>query len=55
MQRLFSIVISGNRRPGGELLDTQRAGILSSVEAGKKKTEIASKYYCSRRAVYNTI
>ena len=55
MQRLFGTVISGNRRPGGELSDTQRAGILSCVEAGEKKTEIASKYHCSRRAIYTII
>jgi len=55
MQRSFGTVISGNRRPGGELSDTQRAGILSYVEAGKKKAKIASKYHCSHRAIYNTI
>jgi len=55
MQRLFGTVISRNRRPGGELSDAQRAGILSYVEAGEKKAEIASKYHCSRRTIYNTI
>ncbi|OCK94684.1 uncharacterized protein K441DRAFT_719964 [Cenococcum geophilum 1.58] len=55
MQRSFGTVISGNRRPGGELSDAQRAGILSSVEAGEKKTKIASKYHCSCRVVYNII
>ena len=55
MQRSFGTVISGNRRPGGELLDAQQAGILSCIEAGEKKTEIMSKYYCSRRAIYNII
>jgi len=55
MQRLFSIVISRNRRPGGELLDMQRAGILSYIEAGEKKAKIASKYHCSRYAIYTTI
>jgi len=42
MQRLFGTEISGNRRPGVELSDTQRAGIFSAVEAGEKKTEIAA-------------
>jgi len=55
MQRSFGTVISGNRRPGGELSDAQRAGILSCVEAGEKKAEIASKYHCSRCTIYNTI
>jgi len=55
MQRSFGIVISGNRRPSNELLDTQRARILFYVEAGKKKTEITSKYHCNRYIIYNTI
>jgi len=55
MQRLFGTVISGNRRPGGELSDAQRARILSYIEAGKKKAKIASKYHCSRCTIYNTI
>jgi len=55
MQRLFGTVISGNRRLSSELLDTQQARILSYVKAGKKKAEIASKYYYSRRAIYNII
>jgi len=55
MQRSFGTEISGNRRPGAELLDTQRAGILSAVEAGEKKTEIAARYRVSRRVIYSTI
>ena len=55
MQRLFGTVISRNRRPGGELSDLQQAGILSCVEAGEKKAEIASKYHCSCYAIYTTI
>jgi hypothetical protein len=50
MQRSFSTEISGNRRPGVELLDIQRAGILSAVEVGEEKTEIVTS-----RIVYNTI
>jgi len=37
MQRLFGTVISRNKRPSGKLLNTQQAGILFYVEAGKKK------------------
>jgi transposase len=55
MQRSFGTEISGNRRPGAELSDIQRAGILSAVEAGEEKTEIATRYRVSRRVVYNTI
>ena len=55
MQRSFSTEISGNRRPGAELSDIQRAGILSAVEAGEEKTKIATWYRVSRRVVYNTI
>ena len=55
MQRLFGTVISGNRRPGGELSDIQQAGILSCVEAGEKKAEIVSKYHCSCCVIYTTI
>jgi transposase len=55
MQRSFSTEISGNRRPGAELSDIQRAGILSAVEAGEEKTKIATRYRVSRRVVYKTI
>jgi len=55
MQRLFGTVISRNRRPSGELSDAQQAGILSYVEVGEKKAEIASKYHCSCCTIYNTI
>jgi len=55
MQRSFGTEISGNRRPGAELSDVQRAGIFSAVEAGEEKTEIAAKYRVSRRVIYNTI
>jgi transposase len=55
MQRSFGTEISGNRRPGAELLNIQRARILSAVESGEEKTEIATRYYVSRRVIYNTI
>ena len=55
MQRSFGTEISGNRRPGAELSEAQRAGILSAVEAGEEKTKIAAKYRVSRRVIYNTI
>ena len=55
MQRSFGTEISGNRRPGAELSEAQRAGILSAVEAGEEKTEIAARYRVTRRVIYNTI
>jgi hypothetical protein len=55
MQRSFGTEISGNLRSGVELLDIQRAGILSAVEAGEEKTEIAIRYRISRYVVYNII
>jgi len=55
MQRSFGTEISGNRRPGAELSDAQRAGILSAMEAGEEKTEIAARYRVSRRVIYKTI
>ena len=55
MQRSFGTEISGNQRPGAELSDVQRAGILSAVEAGEEKTKIAAKYRVTRHIIYNTI
>ena len=55
MQRSFGTEISGNRRPGAELLDVQRARILSAVEAGEEKTKIAARYRVTRRVIYNII
>ena len=55
MQRSFGTEISGNRRPGAELSDAQRAAILGAVDAGEEKTKIAARYRVSRRVIYNTI
>jgi transposase len=55
MQRSFGTEISGNRRPGAELSDVQRAGILSAVEAEEEKIKIAARYRVTRRVIYNTI
>jgi len=55
MQRSFGTEISGNYRPGAELLNIQRAGILSVVEVGEEKTKISARYRVSRRVIYNTI
>ena len=55
MQRSFGAEISGNRRPGADISDIQRAGILSTVEAGKEKTKIAARYRITRHVIYNTI
>ena len=51
MQCSFGTEVSGNRRPGAELSDIQRAGILSAVEAGKEKTKIAARYRVSHRVI----
>ena len=51
MQCSFGTEISGNRRSGAELSDVQRAGILSTVEAGEEKTKIAARYRVSRRVI----
>ena len=55
MQHSFDTEISGNRGPGVELLDTQRAAILSAVEVGERKTEIAARYRISCRVIYSTL
>ena len=55
MQRLFGTKISGNRRPGAELSETIRAGIIAALEARVLKLEIAVEYRVNRSTVYNTI
>ena len=55
MQRSFSTEISGNRRPGAELLETARAGIVTVSEAGVPKLKIAAEYRVNRSTVYDTI
>jgi len=55
MRRLFGTEISGNRRPGAELLETARAGIIAALEAGVLKLKIAVEYRVNRSTVYNTI
>ena len=55
MQRLFGTQISGNRRPGTELSEAARAGIIATSEAGVLKPEIAVEYCVNRLTVYDTI
>jgi transposase len=55
MQRSFGTQISGNRRPGTELLEAARAGIIAASEAGVSKPEIAAEYRVNQLTVYNTI
>ena len=55
MQRSFSTEISGNRRPGAELLETARARIVTVSEAGVPKLKIAAEYRVNRSTVYDTI
>ena len=44
MQRSFGTQISGNRRPGAELSEVARAGIIAALEARVSKLEIAADY-----------
>jgi transposase len=55
MQRSFGTEISGNRRPGAELSETARAGIIAASEAGVSKLEIAAEYRVNRSTIYDTI
>ena len=55
MQRSFGTEISGNRRPGAELSETTRAGIIAPSEAGVLKPEIATEYRVNQSTVYDTI
>jgi len=55
MQRSFGTEISGNRRPGAELLETARAGIIAALEAGVSKLKIAAEYRVNWSTVYDTI
>jgi len=55
MQRSFGTEISGNRRPGAELLETIRAGIIAALEAGVLKLKIAVEYRVNWLTVYDTI
>ena len=55
MQRSFGTEISGNRRPGAELLETARAGIIAVSEVGVLKLKIAVEYRVNWSTVYDTI
>jgi hypothetical protein len=55
MQHLFSTEISGNRRPGAEISEIARAGIIAASEAGVLKLEIAAEYRVNWSTIYNTI
>ncbi|OCK73370.1 hypothetical protein K432DRAFT_312957 [Lepidopterella palustris CBS 459.81] len=55
MQRSCGTEISGNRGRIDELTESQRAGILSAVEAGESMGSIASRFGCTRRCIYKTI
>jgi DNA invertase Pin-like site-specific DNA recombinase len=50
----FGTEISGNRRPGGELLKETRAAIIYALATSKSLTKIATEFRVSRRVVYNT-
>jgi len=45
MQHLFDTKISGNRKPGAELLGTIKAGIIAVLKAGVLKPKITAEYY----------
>jgi len=55
MQRLFGTQISGNRRPGTELLEAARSGIIAVSEAGVLKPKIAAEYRVNWLTVYDII
>ena len=55
MQRSFGTQISGNRRPGAELSEVAKAGIIAESEAGVSKLKIAAEYRVNRSTVYDTI
>ena len=55
MRRSFGTEISGNRRPGGELSEVARAGIIAKSEARIPKLKIAEEYRVNRLTVYDTI
>ena len=55
MQPSCGTEITGNRRPGAELSETARARIITVLEAGVLKPEIAVKYCVNQSTVYNTI
>ena len=55
MQRLFSTQISGNRRPGTELLKATRARIIAALEARVLKLKIAAEYRVNWLTIYNII
>jgi len=55
MQHSFGTEISGNRRPGAELSETIRAGIIAAFEAGVSKPKIAAEYRMNQSTVYDTI
>jgi len=55
MRHSFGTEISGNRRPGAELSEIARAGILTELKAGTLKSEIAAEYRVNWSTVYKTI
>jgi hypothetical protein len=55
MQHSFGTQISGNRRPGTELSEAARAGIITALEAGVLKPEIAAEYHINQLTVYDII
>ena len=55
MQRSFGTEISGNRRPGAELLETTRAIIIAASEARVSKLKITTEYRVNWLTVYDTI
>ncbi|KAF2258092.1 hypothetical protein CC78DRAFT_479832 [Lojkania enalia] len=53
--RSFGIEISENRGRGCKLSKDQRSGILSTVEAGESKAELARRYCYNRSTIYDII
>ncbi|PNY24074.1 Uncharacterized protein TCAP_05987 [Tolypocladium capitatum] len=51
----FSSIISGNRRPKGEITIEARAAIIAAVQAGDKKRLIAERFGISPAAINRTL
>ncbi|KND89050.1 hypothetical protein TOPH_06350 [Tolypocladium ophioglossoides CBS 100239] len=51
----FSSIISGNRRPKGEITIEARAAIIAAVQAGDKKRLVAKRFGISPAAVNRTL
>lgn len=57
MVRCFGTVISGNRRPNGELSPEQRSAIICAMEANASPSKLAAEFGSlgyTRSTIYST-